>query len=345
VPAGAANVVADPRPARWEPNFQRRIDAMVLIADDDAARLDANVDTLTKELAAISENTFAERGDTLTFDFGGGRDKVEIEHFGHQDGISQPRMIKQDADEEIGKRGGKFWDPTAPLSLGFVGEPGQADQFGSYFVFRKLEQNVRAFRAARDALAGIMGIGAEDAAALAVGRYRDGKPLLPTDVVKPGADPNDFSFKSDENALQCPFQAHIRKTNPRGDLARLVQGTTDEFERAMRILRRGITFGQRPDLAPGSTLPPPERGVGLLFMCYQSQLRQFVIQQEGADGDTFVRQGVGADATLGSSTSRLAQQWPLNGDAAAHTFHMANFVTMRGGEYFFAPSVAFLRSL
>lgn len=31
----------------------------------------------------------------------------------------------------------------------------------------------------------------------------------------------------------------------------------------------------------------PEAGVGLLFMSFQAQLRQFVIQQSGSDGDTF----------------------------------------------------------
>jgi deferrochelatase/peroxidase EfeB len=344
VPAGAGNVVTDPPPSRWEPNFRGRIDAMVLIADDDRARLDADVAAMTAELAPISERTFVERGDQLTFDFGGGRDKVEIEHFGHQDGISQPRMIKQDADAEVKKRGGTNWDPSAPLSLGFVAEPGTPEAFGSYLVFRKLGQNVKAFRAARDGLAAVLGVGADEAAALAVGRFRDGRPVLPTTVVQAGADPNDFNFKSDRDAKQCPYQAHIRKTNPRGDIVTFL-GQTEEFERSMRILRRGITFGARPDLAPGSTLPPPETGVGLLFMCFQSLLRQFVIQQEGSDGNDFVKQGVGPDATLGRNDTRLAQQWPLNGNPAAAPFLMSNFVTMLGGEYFFAPSPSFLGSL
>ena len=113
----------------------------------------------------------------------------------------------------------------------------------------------------------------------------------------------------------------------------------------MRILRRGITFGERPDLVPGSTLPPPETGVGLLFMCYAQRLIQFAIQQDGADGNDFVMTGVGADAVLGRNTTRLAQQWPLNGTPAAKAFLMSNFINMLGGEYFFAPSPAFLASL
>jgi len=344
-PTGVPVTITDPPVSEWEENYRGRLDAMLLVADDDRGRLDQIVADLTKELAGISEHLFVERGDQQIFDFGGGRDKVEIEHFGHQDGISQPRVIRQDANTELCERGGIYWNPAAPLSLACVEEPGRPDQFGSYLVYRKLEQNVKAFRAARDGLATALGVGIEDAAALAVGRYRDGRPVLPTKVVKPGASPNDFSFKSDPNAAMCPYHAHIRKTNPRGDLAAFITGQTDDGERALRILRRGITFGARPDLAPGSTLPPPETGVGLLFMCYQARLIQFVIQQDGADSNDFVKTGVGPDATLGVNAGAVAQQWPVNGVPNAKPFLMANFIRMRGGEYFFAPSPSFLKSL
>jgi cation diffusion facilitator CzcD-associated flavoprotein CzcO len=80
-------------------------------------------------------------------------------------------------------------------------------------------------------------------------------------------------------------------------------------------------------------------------MCYAQRLIQFAIQQDGADGNDFVMTGVGADAVLGRNTTRLAQQWPLNGTPAAKAFLMSNFINMFGGEYFFAPSPAFLASL
>lgn len=343
-PAGVGNTVTDPRPGSWDVNFRGRIDAMVLAADDDRARLDATVAMLTGELAAFIERSFVERGDALHFDFGGGRDKVDIEHFGHQDGISQPRMVKKDIEAEIAARGADNWNPGAPLSLCFVEEPNRPDEFGSYFVFRKLGQNVKAFNTARDELAQKLGATSDEASALAVGRHRDGRPVMPATAPQPGADANDFNFKTDDQGAVCPFQAHIRKTNPRGDIVTIL-GQTEEFERSMRILRRGITFGERPDLEPGSDLPAPESGVGLLFMCYQSRLIQFVIQQEGADSDDFVRPGVGPDATLGINASGVEQQWPVGGVAGAQSFRMANFVTMAGGEYFFAPSLSFLATL
>jgi Dyp-type peroxidase family len=343
-PVGANNTVTDPSPQNWDENFQGRIDAMVLAADDDRARLDTTVEVLSAELASFTERSFVERGDVQHFDFGDGRGGVDIEHFGHQDGISQPRMVKKDIEAEIAARGSTNWNPQAPLSLCFIEEPERPDEFGSYFVFRKLAQNVKAFRTARDALAVMLGVTADEAAALAVGRHRDGRPVMPATTPQPGADANDFNFNGDQQGAVCPLQAHIRKTNPRGDIVNILGGS-EAFERAMRIVRRGIPFGERPDLESGSSLPPPESGVGLLFMCYQSQLLQFVIQQEGSDSDDFVSTGVGPDATLGNNATRLAQQWPVDGQADAQVFRMANFVTMRGGEYFFAPSVSFLATL
>ena len=64
-----------------------------------------------------------------------------------------------------------------------------------------------------------------------------------------------------------------------------------------------------------------------------------------AESNDFVKTGVGPNATLGNNSTRLAQQWPLDGKPAAKDFLTTNFVTMLGGEYFFAPSPQFLGSL
>jgi len=84
-----------------------------------------------------------ERGDKLWGDFGP-RGRREIEQFGHRDGISNPRMFRAEAEEERLAQGADHWDPEAPLAL--VLTPDGAGH-GSYFVFRKLEQDVAAFRA------------------------------------------------------------------------------------------------------------------------------------------------------------------------------------------------------
>ena len=324
----------DPPPAVWEPAYQQQIHAMVLLADDDIVRLNQSVDAIAASLAGVFDILVTERGNVLRATFP--RGTLDIEHFGFQDGVSQPLMIRQDIDCEIAKRGSTHWDPSAPLWLTLVQEPGGAGGFGSFMVFRKLEQNVMAFWETLGQLSKQSGIAIEDLGAMAVGRFRDGTPAVQTTTVDAAADPNDFHYDQDAAGAKCPFHAHIRKTNPRGDIPRVLEQPA-EFERARRIVRRGITYGDRPDL---SVLP--ETGVGLLFMCFQSNLDQFVIQQEGSDGNDFVQRDSGVDAVIGQNSDAVAQTWPSGGDVK---FTMANMVKMKGGEYFFAPSIAFLKRL
>jgi len=324
----------DPPPAAWETAYQQEIHAMVLLADDDEDRLSQTVADVTASFAGTFEVLAIERGRVLIDKFS--RGTLGIEHFGFQDGISQPVLIQQDVADEISKRGADFWDPSAGLGLALVEEPGGSGAYGSFMVFRKLEQNVEGFWVALGDLAEKLGANIEDVGAMAVGRYRDGTPAVPTTGIDLTADPNDFNFDQDALGARCPFHAHIRKTNPRGDIARIV-GAPFEFERARRVVRRGIPYGERPNLQER-----PTSGVGLLFMCFQSNLDQFVIQQEGSDSNDFVRQATGIDAVIGQSAAPSEQTWPSNG---AVKFTMANFVAMKGGEYFFAPSLSFLKSL
>lgn len=353
--------INDPDPSAWEPNFRDAVHAMVLLADDDRGRLDVTLAACLGELHALGATTHVERGDKLRYDFGPPRGPLEIEHFGHQDGVSNPRMTVQDIEEEIAKRGADRWDPSAPLSLILAKEPGGGGNYGSYMVFRKLEQNVRAFAAAKNALAALLGIDPDGAAALMVGRHRDGTPAIPTTTRAPDADPNDFNYGEDRPprgtpARLCPFHAHIRRTNPRGDIRRYIPNGTDEFERRMRIARRGITYGERPQLYDNQPSALPEHGVGLLFMSFQADLRQFAIQQSGSDDDTFPFVGPprafsGLESVIGQAapgTTVSPQPWPFrdpDDDEAVREYRMMEFVKMLGGEYFFAPSVVFLRDL
>jgi len=337
--ADARRTYNDPPSRRWEPPYQGEVSAMVLLADNDEDRLGRTVAEVRASVDGVFEVLTVERGKELTRSFRG-RGELAIEHFGFQDGVSQPIMIKQDLDAELAARGGTQYNPGAPLSLAFTEDPGGG--YGSFMVFRKLEQDVQAFWDGIDALAGQLGVSSAAAGALAVGRFENGLPTVPAPPVHDGAEHNDFHFAADPDGRRCPFHAHIRKTNPRGDLAEHINVQLGGLERARRIVRRGITYGDRAPLpAEGSGTPPdrPTGGVGLLFMCFQSNLDQFVIQQEGSDGDNFVRPGVGPDPVIGQSTNGTAQTWPSTGTT---TFGLVNVVTMLGGEYFFAPSMASL---
>jgi Dyp-type peroxidase family len=350
--------INDPPPLLWELGYRSELHAMVLLADDDRKRLDGSVANCMTGLKLLGAATFVERGDKLTYDFGSPRGRLEIEHFGHQDGISNPRLFAADIAEEIRDRGAEYWNPSAPLSLVLVAEPNASDRHGSYMVFRKLEQNVRAFHAATIALAKQLNIDVEAAAGLVVGRRRDGTPMIPTTTPSPNADPNDFNFTSDRPtkpaaARLCPLHSHIRRTNPRGDVPHYIGGPADEaFERSMRIARRGITYGERSSLYDPDPTVQPEGGVGLLFMSFQGDLRQFAIQQAGSDGDQFPYNDAftGLESVIGQPAEPntvTAQPWPV-GDAhgsETKSIRMSNFVKMLGGEYFFASSPQWLVDL
>ena len=80
-----------------------------------------------------------------------------LEHFGYIDGRSQPLMLLEDIEKESRDEGIAQWDPTFPLTTALVPDPLVADAeelaFGSFFVFRKLEQNVRGFKTLEQNLA------------------------------------------------------------------------------------------------------------------------------------------------------------------------------------------------
>ena len=119
-------------------------------------------------------------------------------------------------------------------------------------MFRKLDQNVKAFRLAEKKLADKMQISVDYAGAQMVGRYRNGTPLIPISPPQPtsAGKMNDFNFSSDRTTgSKCPFGSHIRKTNQRGS------GKPD----GVQFPRRGITYG-------GNLSTDAESGVGLLFM-------------------------------------------------------------------------------
>jgi len=330
----------DPPAEQWEAPFRGRPDAVIILAHDDPGQLAQAVETHRAELAAIAASVWVENGQRLEVTFPGETEPTTIEHFGYEDGISNPLFYIDDIADERAARDFSKWDPEAPLKLALIAEPGFLDRFGSYIVFRKLEQNVAGFRKATAEIAQLIGAGADSdrAGALAVGRFRNGTPVLPPSGT--GTDPNgnNFHFKADDpGGAVCPFHAHIRKTNPRGDTP-----LSAEDERLFRIVRRGITYGARPDLDAGRNLPVPESGVGLLFMSCQARLDQFAIQQEGSDSNDFAQPGTGVDAVIGQNTAPIPQEWPKG---SGIRFAMANFVKLLGGEYFFAPSIPFLKSL
>lgn len=325
----------------WEPDFLGDIHALLLIADNDEARLLNRHQELLGQAGPGARLVVVETGELY-------RDRRgnPVEHFGFVDGRSQPLLLEEDIGRERDEGGGDSrWSSGFPLSTALVpclgGVAGQS--FGSFLAFLKLEQNVRGFLAATQSLAAFLGIDPEYAAAMTVGRYRDGTPLTMRETEE-GPHPvwNNFNYREDLPGTRCPFHAHIRRMNPRG--------TSKEpaSERRHAILRRGITYGLRAqDPRTQNFLDAPEHGAGLLFLSYQ---RSLVAQFEflfatWAQGSGFPGNDKSHDQLIGPAEGPDPTWNLMWGKASGKTAPFGRYVTLKGGEYFFVPCRSFLRGL
>jgi TusA-related sulfurtransferase len=118
-----------------------------------------------------------------------------------------------------------------------------------------------------------------------------------------------------------------------------------------RIARRAISYGLDTSASNyrGTTPPAPQTGSGLLFLCFQANYKnQFnLLQQQWANQSDFILRGVGQDPVIGQGGQTPGgQSWPTTwGIPEKKQLDFRLFVHMKGGEYFFAPSIGFLQSL
>jgi Dyp-type peroxidase family len=330
-------VLKDPPADEWQHELQPTMDAMLLIADASYDTVNAQAKAIAAALPAAVALLHVQKGEKLYNEH-----QLGIEHNGYVDGISQPLFF---AEEENPVR--KQWSDLSPLDIVLVPDPHAPkeaiDTFGSYLVYRKLEQNVKAFKETEEALGEVIFPAEEQEdereiiGAYAVGRFEDATVVTKNSSelhIKKDTDlDNDFDYRYDKAANRCPYHAHIRVTNPRGDVAN---------PERLRITRRGIPYdeaGRNNNLKWF-----PTQDVGLLFMCFQSSIeKQFEAMQIRANGTT----GKPIDPIIGQGTNNAKQPWPYRWDDSTRLTgqNLSNFVTMKGGEYFFAPSIPFLKNL
>jgi Dyp-type peroxidase family len=362
--AGSVAALQDPAVNTWEAPFQLDIHGVVLAAHETesaAAALSASVKELIEDAGGTI--VLVQHGKALRNAVGAG-----IENFGYVDGRSQPLLLKEDIDAEAASAGSSRWDPAFPLSAALVKDPGTTDtvSFGSLFIFRKLEQAVRGFKTREEQVADVLALTGDDrelAGAMIVGRFEDGSPVTLSKAARGENPPNNFNYSVDPGS-RCPFHAHIRKVNPRGS-----GGAEPEPAERLHIMpRRGIPFEDvkrttHPAELPESTdlasfnakVAPllPTGGVGLLFMAYNQKIaQQFKFtQQTWANNTNFPVPGAhGIDPVIGQGVNtpgdqKLPKQWDNPAAGTSNNVAFAGFVKMKGGEYFFSPSLTFLRNL
>jgi deferrochelatase/peroxidase EfeB len=248
---------------------------------------------------------------------------------------------------------------------------------GMYLVLRTLEQDVRGFWQYLDKAAA----GPQERYSLGaamVGRTLDGAPLIPLAAraiagisEKPGEPRNAFTYDNDPRGTQCPFGAHIRRANPRnadlfGNPSGAIAGLASRLgiprpgfhedliasTRFHRVLRRGREYGDK--ITPEEALQPApasEAPRGLQFACLCANIgRQFEFVQNAwlmstkfngltGESDPLLgnRAAVGDDPVTGSFSI------PREGMMARRLRGVPQFITVRGGAYFFMPGLRALR--
>ena len=322
----------------WEPDYLNEIHGVWLVAHDDPAQLpglEARVTTFLHGHGATK--IFSDDG--LRWKDRAAPDRVR-EPFGFVDGISQPEFFKGPEFVAMSK-----WT-AMPVEQVLMAR-GDGHDGGSFLVLRKLEQDVKGFRAFEKEVRSDRAWpnpSPYEPGAVLVGRGRDGTPLQGS--AAPGQ--NDFAFDGD--TTRCPFHAHIRKSNPRitgGPPPNPVSPNTAQDDQAQLIVRRSMVYDRDGKLPVRAEPNYPEGenigvdgGVGLLFLAYMSSLHQFTSLQSWFSDPAIPRLADPA-TNLGDPLLRpdaVARSWEWLGVKRT----LASCVRPRGGEYFYVPSVTWL---
>jgi len=285
--------------------------------------------------------------------------------FGFNDGIAQPDIAGNHPDTPLENTvaAGEFilgykneygvlpespyiaaGDQQGDVSLLPSVGPNQKDlgRNGTYLVFRQMQIHADEFWAfVKDKSAG----DEEEAVRLAskmFGRWPSGAPLVqyPDADPAPGPDGENyedtFGFANDKDGLRCPIGAHIRRANPRDDFEDNRPANSLSLTKKHRLIRRGRNYKRDGE-------------VGLHFVCLNADVSgQFeFIQHTWANYPHFDKLHHDPDPIIGvSRTPGLVQnftvpQCPVN----RHVPNLPRFVTIRGGAYFFFPSLKAVRYL
>ncbi len=255
------------------------------------------------------------------------------------------------------------------FSKNCVDAPRDLGSNGSFLVIRQLEQDRKAFDDYCEAEANRLEhrlpapyeVTADFIAAKMVGRWRDGSSLVrhpynsrseekikekkrqayhtaAADTLNaPGAaapatshahPDNNFLFGAeDPEALRCPFAAHIRRANPRDSFN---PGSEEQLaiSNRHRIMRVGRQY-----------CPDGEEKPGLLFMCLNGDIeRQFeFVQQTWVMNPSFGGLSRQKDPLLGDGEDGECGFTIASRDGPVRLSEVPNFITTRGGGYFFMP--------
>lgn len=347
-------------PEHWEIGGEQLHVMLIVLADSETLR-----DDMVKKYSDVT----TEAGASVLGTINAAKLANDREHFGFLDGVSQPKMR-----EEI--RNSKASEVELPLGefvLGYENLYGQLSECptlddenigknGTYVVFRKLYQDVAAFWKFMEENSHVLRTenqrrSAEERQVLLaskfVGRWPSGAPLtLSPDYDDPDFDKrklNTFLYRErDPHGEGCPLGSHIRRANPRDSKGASAEESLVTSNRH-QIIRRGLSYGK--PLLDFDNLPPKSieddgEDRGLVFLCLNSSIsRQFeFVQQTWLNNTKFHGLYTDKDPVVGDNDGAYTmtiQQNPVRRQVTG----IPRFVTVKGGGYFFMPSLSALKRI
>jgi deferrochelatase/peroxidase EfeB len=275
----------------------------------------------------------------------------DLNSLGYKDGIDQP-AIEGSGLEPLPGQGRPI--KAGEFILGYPGEAGvplpmpQPDilgRNGTYVGFRKYQSRVGAFNRFLQTN-GNTEDERELLAAKLVGRWRSGAPLMlapDTDDPILGSDAqrnNDFGYSRDPHGRRAPLGCHIRRMNPRdSSLTRLTDVNLH------RLIRRGATYGKPYD--PNALFEEDDkvpRGAIFLFISAKAMATIEFLQQEWINDGNFIEIGNERDPIIGLQEDGASFTIPRE-PVRRRVRGIETFNVLRGGEYFFMPSISALKWL
>lgn len=284
---------------------------------------------------------------------------TDYEPFGFRDGISQPRIRHTPGEPGIA---------PGELVLGYPDGQNRDNAYrsdgavtglvtnGSYLVMRELAQDVPGFWRAMADYVGREPAKRDDRMRIAskmVGRWPSGSPMVGQEERDPHTEVSRldaFGYRQpDPHGYGCPIGAHVRRMNPRDWLFGATESHALKVVARRRMLRRGRSFGDHcAKSALDMAADPAEievRDRGIYFIAIVADIeRQFeFVQQTWANDPTFAGLTDNPDPLVGRAPTRrmVIQAKPVR----ARTPTLPEFVTMRGGGYFFLPGISAIRAI
>ncbi len=303
----------------------------------------------TMALAREQYHGFAGVTVLATQDFGA--QPGDLNPLGFKDSIGQPAIEGSGVDPLPGQgrpiKAGEFilgYPGEAGVPLATL-EPEVLGRNGTFVGLRKYQTRVATFnRFLRDNAQ--TDEERELLAAKLFGRWRSGAPLTLAPVKDNpalGEDPrrnNDFTYANDPDGKQAPLGCHMRRMNPRDTNMPVLADVN-----LHRIIRRSTTYGapynpnalsERDDEVP--------RGLYFLFISAKAMATLEFLQREWINDGNFFALGNERDPIIGLQEE--AATFTIPKDPVRRRVHgIRTFNVLRGGEYFFMPSLSALKWL